>query len=160
MIRILIASLIIGSSLHDFHYSKTVSDYNTRTKTLQTVTHLFTDDLENAVKMVHDVDLRLGEQDEYAEADSLIRTYVLDNFEITTDSKSLKLEWIGFEFDYDIVYTYIESEPHEIDSTYAFRLNFLNEIFDDQENFVKLKLPNQVITSITSKTNTLAKFDD
>ena len=160
MIRILFISLIIGSSLHDFHFSKTVSDYNTTTQTLQTVSHLFTDDLESAIKLTYGVDLRLGEQDEYVKADSLIQEYMFDNFEIITTSKPLELEWIGYEFDYDIVYTYIESEVHDCDSTYSVRLNFFNEIFDDQENFIKINLPDQTITDITNISNTVADFNE
>lgn len=160
MIRILFTCLILGSSYHDFHYSKTVSDYNTNTNTLQTVSHLFTDDLENAIKVTYDIDLRLGEQDEFAQADSLIKDYILTNFEIKASGKSLELDWIGYEFDYDIVYTYVESEPHDLDSSYTFRLNYFNEIFEDQENFIKLKLPQQTITDITNKSNTVADFND
>ena len=160
MIRILFVSLIIGISLHDFHFSKTVSEYNSETKTLQTVSNFFTDDLEKAIKQTHGIDLRLGEQDEYAKADSLIQEYMFENFEIRTATKPLDLDWIGYEFDYDIVYTYIESEVHECDSTYSVKLNFFNEIFDDQENFIKINLPDQTITDITNISNTVADFNE
>lgn len=160
MIRTLFTCLILVSSYHDFHFSKTVVHYNTNTRTLQTASHLFTDDLEDAVKQTYSADLRLGEQDEHPKADSLIMEYVLANFSIKNSEKQLKLEWIGYEFDYDIVYTYVETEPHEADSSYVVRLSYFNEIFNDQENFIKIKLPNSTLTDITTQLNTEANFND
>lgn len=160
MIRILFTCFILVSSYHDFHYSKTVADYNSDTGTIQTVSHLFTDDLEDDVKRTYGIDLRLGEVDEFAKADSIIKEYIFSNFTIRTSDKQLQLDWIGYEFDYDIVYTYVESEPHDLDSTYSVKLDYFHELFEDQENFIKLSLPNRIVTDITSKINPVADFND
>jgi hypothetical protein len=140
MIRVLLLTLFIASSYHDFHYSRSKILYNEETSTLQTCIHVFTDDLELAINRNQAQSIEIGMSDEHV-VDSLIRAYSQDHFSISTSAKDLELEWIGFECEYDITFLYIESEPFDEDSLYTLKIDLFMEMYDDQENVLDFTSP-------------------
>ena len=66
--------------------------------------------------------------------DSLMSIYILSKFQAIHAGRKLKIDWVGYECDYDITYVYVESEKFSLDSTLLIDQTLLMEIFDDQEN--------------------------
>lgn len=155
MIRLLLMCLFIASSTHDIHFTKTTLDYNEETKTLQVVMNVFTDDLELAIESGHDgLDLEIGAENQHELTDSLVGAYVLDHFLYTNNmGRSLGFEFIGFEYDYDICYMYLESETHSYSRMNQFKygVNMFIELYDDQENIVEINTPYYKDTQIFTK---------
>jgi hypothetical protein len=137
MIRVLLLCLFISIFYHDLHYSRSKVIYNTESKTLQTCINVFTDDLELAVNKHNLKDFEIGRSPEQ-QVDSLIRNYCLEHFRLSTSTKGLMWDWIGFECEYEITYLYIESEPFDIDSTLIVDIDLFEEMYDDQENVLDL----------------------
>ena len=144
MIRLLLMCLFIASSTHDIHFTKTTLDYNEETKSLQVVMNVFTDDLELAIESVHDgLDLEIGAENQHELTDSLVGAYVIDHLMFKNNHKNIEFDFIGFEYDYDICYMYLESQPFTTKScnsnTIAVRMFY--ELFEDQENVCDINCP-------------------
>ena len=95
--------------------------------------NVFTDDLELAVgNMGNDgfkIDLEFN-----SVADSLIGIYALKMFTAAHDTLNLKMNWIGYECDYDITYLYVESEVFNYTGSLTLDQNILMDTYSDQEN--------------------------
>ena len=103
-------SLFILPFVHDFHFSRTKAHYNQQTQTLQMSMNVFTDDLELAVRTMGHEKFKIGIETD-AMTDSLISIYILSKFNASHSGHKLKMDWVGYECDYDVTYVYIESEP-------------------------------------------------
>lgn len=144
MIRILIMLLFIASSSHDIHFSKSTVDYNENSKTLQVVINVFTDDLELAIERSHDeLDLEIGAETQHEATDSLVADYCIPRIVFKRNNKEVDFDFIGFEYDYDICYLYLESDTLSIVQFDELLLgvNLFFDVYDDQENVVDLSTP-------------------
>jgi hypothetical protein len=106
-------------------------DYNEETQTLQVVMNVFTDDLELAIERSH--------ENQHEQTDSLVADYLLDHIHYENGSRNVNFKYIGFEYDYDICYLYLESDPFAVyNKNYYISVNMFFEVYDDQENVVDL----------------------
>ena len=144
MIRNLIMLLFIVSSSHDIHFSKSSIDYNQKSNTLQVVINVFTDDLELAIERSHDkLDLEIGADTQHESTDSLVADYSVNQIVFKINNKHVDFNFIGFEYDYDICYLYLESDTLSIEQFDEILLGvkLFFEVYDDQENVVDLNTP-------------------
>ncbi len=109
--------------------------------------NIFTDDLELAVSNIGHESLKIYLQFQ-AKTDSLIAEYVLSKFSINHGEETLKLDWVGYECDYDITYVYIESKEFVLDTNLVFTQGLLMDVFDDQENVLDYESPNLDVSHI------------
>ena len=136
--------LFIVSSSHDIHFSKSTVDYNENSKTLQVVINVFTDDLELAIERSHDkLDLEIGADTQHEATDSFVADYCIQRIDFKRNNQEVDFNFIGFEFDYDICYLYLESDTLSIAKFDELLLgvNLFFELYDDQENVVDLTTP-------------------
>ena len=144
MIRLLLMCLFIVSSTHDIHFSKSTIDYNEDTKTLQVVINVFTDDLELAIERSHNgLDLEIGSENQHELTDSLVDDYSINHINYTRNNEKVNFNFIGFEYDYDICYLFLESDTlsiEQIDET-LISVHLFFEVYDDQENVVDISTP-------------------
>ncbi len=132
--------LFIVSSTHDIHFTKSTIDYNEETQTLQVVMNVFTDDLELSIERSHEgLDLEIGGENQHELTDSLVADYLIDHIRYENGSRNVNFKFIGFEYDYDICYLYLESDPFAVNnSNYYISVNMFFEVYEDQENVVDL----------------------
>jgi hypothetical protein len=106
------------------------------------VINVFTDDLELAIEINNEgLDLEIGGEKQHVLTDSLVGRYALSNINITTSDTQLRFSYIGFEYDYDICYLYLESEPFSLDSVFQVNVSYFYELYQDQENIVDISTP-------------------
>ena len=144
MIRVLLLSLFIASSTHDIHFTKSTFDYNMETQTLQVVMNVFTDDLELAIERSHEgLDLEIGDDNQHELTDSLVADYVLNHIDFRNKSQNVEFDFIGFEYDFDVCYLYLESEPlsFKLCDSNSISVSMFLEFYDDQENVCVLNTP-------------------
>jgi hypothetical protein len=136
--------MFIVSSTHDIHFTKSTMNYNEETQTLQVVINVFTDDLEWAIERTHEaLDLEIGAENQHELTDSLVGDYVLDHLIYKNEHRNVNFKFIGFEYDYDICYLYLESDNFifEFQNETFLSVPIFFEVFDDQENVVDVHLP-------------------
>jgi hypothetical protein len=136
--------MFIASSSHDIHFSKSTVDYNEDSKTLQVVINVFTNDLELAIERSHDkLDLEIGADTQHEATDSFVADYCIQRIDFKRNNQEVDFNFIGFEYDYDICYLYLESDTLSIAKFDELLLgvNLFFELYDDQENVVDLTTP-------------------
>ena len=144
MIRLLLMFLFIVSSTHDIHFSKSTIDYNEKTKTLQVVINVFTDDLELAIERSHEgLDLEIGSENQHELTDSLVADYSISQIYFKKNKENVNFSYIGFEYDYDICYLYIESDTLSFEQFDEVQIgvHMFFDVYDDQENVVEISTP-------------------
>ena len=121
--------------------------------------NIFTDDLELAVRNLGHENFKIDLQFQ-AQTDSLIAEYVLSIFSIDHGEDALKLDWVGYECDYDITYVYIESKEFELDKNLVFTQGLLMDVYDDQENVFDYESQNLEVSHILVKERRIVEIKE
>lgn len=131
--------LLSFSALHKFYVSATDVKYNEKQQSLQIISHVFTDDLENLLKTRYSKDLFLLKEGEHPDADAFIKRYIHDKLHISVNGKKRKLNYLGKEYDKDQLLLYIEVEDVEPIQTISVENAVLTDLFPEQKNVVKVE---------------------
>lgn len=136
---LLIFPLISASSAHKFYVSITKIEYVKEKKSLQIITKIFTDDIEDALQQRYDSSLYLDSQKETEAVDEAVENYLLQKIKIKVNGQPVQLNYIGKEYDVDMLVAYIEvTEVPEL-KTIDIENKVLMEIFPEQQNIIHLK---------------------
>jgi hypothetical protein len=120
--------------LHDFYISITSVDYNQKSHKLEITSQFTTHDIEKAILSIHDIDLNLGEPNEYEKSDSLLFDYIVSNLKLNT-TITLGYSYVGKEVNLDeTLWVYIETSEIEIPKKLEVKNTFLIDDFDLQSN--------------------------
>jgi len=107
--------MISSAGAHDFHFSRTDARWNPDTQTVQTTVRVFTDDLELALQThggsSENVKFWLGDENEWALADSAIHAWLQTHLTLAMGNASVRWAWVGKEVELDVSYLYLESQP-------------------------------------------------
>jgi hypothetical protein len=95
---------------HPFYVSICEMDYKSETKTLEISLRIFTDDLEQTIKDWSNKKPYLGETNEIASADSLIKTYIFQILSIDVNEKEAKFEFLGKDVEQELIWIYLEAK--------------------------------------------------
>lgn len=151
--------VVVQLFLHPFHVSVTDIKFKEEKKSLQVSTRIFMDDLEEALKMEYQLEkYDILEKKDDPETKNWIKNYLLKNFKLSSDSKPLDLRFIGFEFESDVVWCYLEVEKIRKIKNLTVENSLLTSTYSDQENLVHLRAYDQVLSRRMNKKNTLEKF--
>jgi hypothetical protein len=127
--------LIMWFILHPFHVGLTDITYNSESETYQVSIKLFTDDLEKGLEEFSGLKLDLVDSSFTEVSDSLISTYIDQNFQIYSKAK-LDLEYIGSEKEYDVTWIYLESDKTQVHEEIQVTNEILISVYSDQTHIV------------------------
>jgi len=147
---------IIASSftdVHKYYISLTRIDYIHESKSVQITMNLFLDDFDVALNKTFGKDFNLSSKVELENSNDYIEDYLENHFEIIVDNKIQKINYLGKEYEGDIVYLYIEIENVKTISTVEVKNNILIEFFPDQQNLIKLKINDKFDSLLLTKKN-------
>lgn len=134
---ILFLFLLLGSSFtaHKFYVSHYTIEY--KNQDLQITIKVFTDDLEKALQQA-DAALRIDEGSDIKVLGPKISNYYLQHLHLTGD-KAMKLNWVGYELENDLVWVYMEvTGLKEAPKSLEIRCDALTEIYEDQINLFRV----------------------
>jgi hypothetical protein len=146
---------------HKEYYSLTKIHYNKEQKNLEITMRLFIDDLELTLNNRYDLNLELATKVEKSIADQVITSNVEENFALSVNKKPLNIEFVGKEYDKDVVYLYFESPIKESIVSMEVRNMMLFSYYKDQENIVKVDVEGVKKSVILNAHNNkeILKFD-
>ena len=130
---------LLSFNLHKIHVSLTNIVYKKESKTLQITTRLFIDDIENALQKKYHSTTELNTERELDNTDALLQKYFQENFVLQLNDKNITLQFLGKEYDENIVYVYFEMKNIPDFKQLYLKNTLLFNIFDDQQNIVKIK---------------------
>jgi uncharacterized protein YuzE len=133
--------LVSGTSAHKFYVSITKIEYVKEKSSLQIITKIFTDDIEDVLQQHYDSSISLDTKKETEAADKDLKEYLLQKINIKVNGKAVQLNYLGKEYDTDMLVAYIEVEGVKDIKTIEIENKVLMEMFDEQQNIIHLKTP-------------------
>ncbi len=142
LLLLLIFPLISATSAHKFYMSITKIEYVKEKKSLQIITKIFTDDIEDALQHRYDPSISLDTKKETEAADEYLQKYILQKLNIKVNGKPVQLNYIGKEYDLDMLVAYIEVTNVPNLKSIEIENKVLMEMFPEQQNIIHLKTTN------------------
>ena len=142
LLLLLIFPLISATSAHKFYVSITKIEYVKEKKSLQIITKIFTDDIEDALQQRYDPSISLDTKKETEAADEYLQKYILQKLNIKVNGKPVQLNYIGKEYDVDMLVAYIEVTHVPNLKSIEIENKVLMEMFPEQQNIIHLKTTN------------------
>lgn len=155
LILLALLPLLAFTAAHKFYVSATDIKYNEEQRTLQIISHVFTDDLENLLQTRYNKDLYLTKEKEHSAADQFIERYFQDKLHISVNSKERKLNYLGKEYDKDQLLVYIEVENVEPIKNISVENSVLTDLFPEQKNVIKVEFGGKIKSLLLMREATL-----
>lgn len=151
---------LLSFSAHKYYLSLTQINYKKEAKSIQIIINVFMDDIELALNKDYNIDLQLTTKKELKNNDIYFIKYLKDKLQFKVDGNPKNFNYIGKEYDGDLVYFYIEIENINQLKTIDITNKILIEHFPKQQNLVKSKVDNKHKSVLLSKdkTSTTLKY--
>lgn len=137
---IAIFPLFAFTVFHKYYISVTQIDYIQEKKSVQITSRIFIDDFEKVLRERYDENIVLAGKNESENVNQYIGTYLKDKIKIKINGKDTKLNFIGKEYDLDLVMCYLEIEDVEKIDSIEISNQVLFDLFEEQQNMIKTKI--------------------
>ncbi|MFY9243181.1 MAG: DUF6702 family protein [Polaribacter sp.] len=131
---------LFSFSAHKYYLSLTQIHYKTEAKSLQIIINVFMDDIETALNKDYTIDLQLTTKKELKNNDVYFEKYLKDKLSFKVDGIAKEFNYLGKEYEGDLVYFYLEIENIPEVNTIAISNKILIKHFPNQQNLVKSKV--------------------
>lgn len=131
--------MVSAAPAHKFYVSITKIEYVKEKNSLQIITKIFIDDIEDALQQQYNPSISLDTKKETTTADADLKNYILQKINIKVNGKPVKLDYIGKEYDTDMVVAYLEVTDVKELKTITVENKILFEMFPEQQNIIHLK---------------------
>jgi hypothetical protein len=134
---------ILGFAPHPYHVSYTEINYKPEQNRLTFSVEIFTDDLENAIKLEYKPDqFFLGEKNLSLATEQIIQKYITNKISIIIDGIVIKSpHFLPSESNPDRTTIYFEYTDLPPFSSFSIYIEALNNIFKDQQHIIEFKSP-------------------
>jgi hypothetical protein len=122
-------------------------NFNTKNHSLEMTHKIFVNDLEKQIEKTarqqgKPVELHLNSVKENPAAARYFQAYIEKHFVIQVNGKSLKMNYIGSEYETDAIWIYTEIKEVKNIKTLEIQNTILLDFYEDQTNFVHIKAGN------------------
>ena len=131
---------LLSFSAHKYYLSLTQINYKSETKSVQIITSVFMDDIETALNKDYNIDLQLSTKKELKDNNVYFKEYLQKKLHFKIDNIEQEFQYIGKEFEGDLVYFYLEIENIEQVNTIEVSNKVLTTHFPEQQNLIKCKV--------------------
>jgi len=140
LLLIIILPLISFTAIHKYYVSVTEIEYVAEQKSVQIISRIFVDDFESLLRNRYDERLTLAIENEDDLVDYYTEKYLKEKLIITINSQILEFNFIGKEYEEDIMLSYLEIVGVDNISSIEVTNRILFELFQDQKNIVRFKI--------------------
>lgn len=144
---------LFAFTTHKYYLSLTQIEYKKESKSLQVIINVFMDDIEIALNKDYNIDLQLTSKQELKNSDEYFTKYLTEKLNFTVNNESVKFNYIGKEYEGDLVYFYLEIDNIENPTSLELENKILLKHFDEQQNVVKMKVGKKRRSQILNKKN-------
>ncbi|MHA7059945.1 DUF6702 family protein [Aquimarina sp. M1] len=148
--------------LHKFYVSVTQIEYVEEQNSLQIISRIFIDDIEKVLRQRYDQNIELVSEKNEAKIDKYLHTYLNQKLTIKVNGKQVVFNFIGKEYDNDLVLCYLEVENVGSLSTITVANQTLMDFFEEQQNIIHVKKGKKRKSLILEKENDMGmlKFSE
>lgn len=147
----LVFSIVTASTAHKFYVSTTKIEYVEQQQSVQIISKIFIDDLEEVLRKRYDESIVLDSKDE-SEQD-FVKRYLLQKLQITINGIPATLEYIGKEYEIDVIKVYFEINDIIELNTIEIENMVLFDLFEEQQNIIHLKTGESRRSLVLNKEN-------
>lgn len=155
-ILIVILSLFVSfTTVHKFYLSVTEVTHSEKDQSVQILSRIFIDDIEEVLEERYDVSLNLTTSDELENANQYIEKYLKSRIILTMNGEKIPFTFLGKEYDNDIMKCYIEIKNIDLKAIKSLEIQnkVLFDLFEEQQNIVHFKFDNLKKSFILIKEN-------
>ena len=129
---------LMAFSVHKYYVSLCEIEYKKEKESIQIIIGFFIDDIELTLNKDYKTSLKIATKDEFSDIDTYFESYLNNNFKLIVNSKPANYQYIGKEYDDDIVRFYLEITA--IKNLYSLEITntCLIRDFEDQQNIIKI----------------------
>jgi hypothetical protein len=113
--------------------------YNEKAESLQIISRIFIDDLEDLLQTRYEKSLKLGKKMESSGASIYIKKYINKKIEVQLDGKPMDVNYIGREYEDDMILLYMEIPKVKSVRKITVKNALLTDLFSEQKNLVHVK---------------------
>ena len=140
IITLLVVIPLLSFSAHKYYLSLTQIEYRSELKSIQVTINVFMDDIEVALNKDYNIDLQLTTKKELKDNDIYFEKYLKKKLFFKVNNLAKEFNYIGKEYDGDLVYFYLEIENVESLNSLEIVNKVLTTHFPKQENLIKTKV--------------------
>ena len=131
---------LLSYSAHKYYLSLTQIEYRSEKQSVQITINVFMNDIEIALNEDYNIDLRLHTKKELKDNDVYFIKYLKEKLHFKIDGISKEYNYIGKEYDGDLVYFYLEIENIKEVNSIEIENKILTNKFSEQKNLIKSKV--------------------
>ena len=144
---------LLAFSLHKYYISLCEIEYVSEQQSVQIILGMFIDDIEFTLNKDHNTELNIATNEETNNIDTYFKNYLNQHFKININEQDKSYNYIGKEYDDDIVRFYLEiTNIKQLNSIQVSNTSLLR-YFEDQQNIIKIYANNINKTFYLSKKN-------
>ncbi|MCK0180388.1 peptidase E [Flavobacteriaceae bacterium S0862] len=140
LVFLIIMPLMSFAIAHKYYVSVTEVEYVKEQESVQIVTRIFIDDFEKMLRERYDESITLDIGKDETQIDTYIQKYLSSKLQITIDNTLQRFEFLGKEYEDDILFCYLEITGVTEVNTFEIVNQVLFDVFDEQQNLVKTKI--------------------
>lgn len=140
LLLIIILPLISFTALHKYYVSVTEIEYVSEQKSVQIISRIFIDDFESLLRNRYDERLTLDLENEDDLVNYYTEKYLKEKLKITINGQSVEFNFIGKEYEEDIMLSYLEIVDVDDISSIQVTNRILFELFPEHKNIVRFKI--------------------
>ncbi|MDX1830180.1 MAG: DUF6702 family protein [Lutibacter sp.] len=144
---------LFAFTLHKYYVSLTEIEYVEKQKSVQIITSIFIDDLEVDMRKQSNKVFNIDTKQEIDSIDYYFKNYLHQHFQITINDSINKYNYIGKEYEDNIVHFYLEVPNIERLNSIQIINTSLFESFENQQNIVKINVKDFNKTFYLTKNN-------
>jgi len=144
---------LLAFSLHKYYISLCEIEYVSEQQSVQITLGMFIDDIEFTLNKDHNTELNIATNEETSNIDTYFKNYLNQHFKININEQDKSYNYIGKEYDDDIVRFYLEiTNIKQLNSIQVSNTSLLR-YFEDQQNIIKIYANNINKTFYLNKKN-------
>ena len=138
---------------HETYLSVTEIEYNQEQKSLQIISRVFIDDLEDVLSKRYQKEVSLSYKKDLDLNKDLIEKYINKKLSISINNESQGLKLLGSKFDADQIVLFIECKNVKNFKKIRVENLILTDLFDSQKNIVHVKKGENIESMLLVKGN-------
>lgn len=138
---------------HKFYVSTTNIEYVAKKESLQIITKIFIDDIEDVLQERYDSSISIATTKETERDIEYLKKYILQKLKVNVNGKPVKLDYIGREYDIDVANVYVEITGVTELRSIEVKNEVLMDLFEEQQNIIHIKTPEMRRSFILEKNN-------
>ncbi|WP_026837790.1 DUF6702 family protein [Gillisia sp. JM1] len=148
---ICVLMLMSFSVAHKFYVSVTEIEYNEKAESLQIISRVFIDDMEDLLQTRYDKNIRLGKTNESSSVPNHLKKYLNEKIEVKIDGRLTEVNYLGKEYEDDMLLVYLEIPKITSFKKIIIKNAILTDMFSEQKNLVHVNYKGSTKSLILNK---------